>query len=144
MTVAHEIPWRRKQWLGKVTGRDGKYGVGLDFRRGEPVKSRGILKFQLEPGFYVEVKGAGREYFECDGLEVRYIPETLYELMGAAAEGPAPGSNGAWNSSHCCCGALVERYSSDLFPFCEPCFATTAAATQAPKRDLVPNIVGGR
>jgi len=123
MTVALEIPWRRGQWLAEIRGTHTAFQCDSDPVRGEGVKGRGVLKFRLQPGWYVRIqRGVGiLDLYAVDRVKARSLDQSLYDYCGVAPSGPLPGEPGAWYDERCRCDNPVSTYSVEGFPVCEGC-----------------------
>ena len=120
--VAYEIPWRKGCYLAKLDGpSQDKWGLVRTFEDGTPVKGRGVLKYELEPGWY-EWRGTYRgdkTYIAVDVLKATEIQsESAVASMDRISGGPNPESNGAWGYDRCLCGSLVDSFDGVGFPYC--------------------------
>ena len=119
--VEYEIPWRRGCFVAKVEGSDPVYGLAFTFEQGLPVKSKGGLRFQLDPGFYAvqEEKGGTRRFITVNAVTSSQIRNTwALANMAIVTGGPAPGADGAWNGDRCECGQEVQDFDLNGFPWC--------------------------
>lgn len=120
MTCRVETRWRKGHYCARLTGPDPKYGLRRDFEKGEPVKSRGMLRFDLNPGWYELGEGwqRPRRYVAVDELTVTEIPAEMAGAMDRISGGPNPGEPGSWGDSRRKCGADVEYFDEDGLPYC--------------------------
>ena len=122
MTVSYEIPWRKGAYLARLDGEHPKFGLDRTFEQGVPVKGAGVLKYDLEAGWY-EWRGqyhGGKKYLAVDTLQAREIPsEAAVAAMDRISAGPAPGEDGAWSGVRCVCGDEATDFDGVGFPYCE-------------------------
>lgn len=125
----YEHPWRRGAFVAQVTGERPGGGPAIAFETGTPVKSRGVLRFDLAPGYYAarEGKVAPWRFLAVSDLTVEPLGATdaLRAHIGKAAAGPRPGEPGSWFGTVCECGSPVEWYTPAGFPICDDCHAAT-------------------
>lgn len=125
--VRVEIPWRTGNYLGRITGPSERYGLQLEWETGTPVKSRGVVKFDLRPGWYAaretydKSRGGPTAYYRVDTIAATPVPEHLAEYLADAATGPSPGEPGEWAGLVCRCGEDVAGYTGRGFPWCDDC-----------------------
>jgi len=119
MAVRIEVKWRRGSWLARLDGEDVKYGLRREFESGTPVKSRHILVFEpVRPGWYEISECGRRRYVAVDELHSEPIPDSAIGMLDRISGGPKPGEPGAWYGDRCACGAGVEGFDSDGWPWC--------------------------
>ena len=121
MTVSYEIPWRKGAYLARLDGEHPKYGLDRTFESGTPVKGAGVLKYELEAGWY-EWRGqyhGGKRYVAVDELDAREIRnESAIAAMDKISAGANPGANGAWDGTRCKCGDDATDFDGIGFPYC--------------------------
>ena len=121
MTVSYEIPWRKGAYLARLDGEHPKYGLDRTFESGVPVKGAGVLKFELEAGWY-EWRGqyhGGKRYVAVDEIDAREVrSESAIAAMDKISAGPNPGENGAWSGVWCQCGDDATDFDGIGFPYC--------------------------
>jgi hypothetical protein len=119
-----ELVWRRGSWCARLSGADPKYGLRRDFEKGTPIKARGgVLRFTVSPGFYELAEYGQRRYIAVTAAGTEPIPDTLLGdtpavIMATISDGPAPNEPGAWRGLLCHCGAELDGYTGDGFPYC--------------------------
>ncbi len=118
----------RRAYGARIVGNDRRYGMAREFcqRRYSWQGRRGLWAIVVEPGWYEFVTyewGVGRRirYEAWNGRHWEPIPARLRKYLPTAAEGPAPGTPGAWNGELCRCGRNVDHYTPEGFPQCEEC-----------------------
>ena len=121
VSVSYEIPWRRKSYLAKLDGPSGdRFGLIREFESGTPVKGRGVLKYDLGPGWYEwSHYGADKTYVKVDEIRANEITgEAVHASMDVISAGPDPETNGAWGYDRCACGSEVDSFDGVGFPYC--------------------------
>ncbi len=121
MTVSYEIPWRKGAYLAKLDGVDSKFGLDRTWESGVPVKGAGVLKYELEAGWY-EWRGqyhGGKKYVAVDDIDAREVrAESAIAAMDKISAGPDPGTDGAWAGVRCKCGDDATDFDGIGFPYC--------------------------
>ena len=125
--VSFELPYRRGVFCARLRGPDPRYQLLREFQQARTVKrDGGRLVFTLQAGWYETRErwappGEGRCYWRVDGLGIFPLPESARPLLGVISAGPLPGEPGCWDGELCQCGARVESFDSNGFPWCQGC-----------------------
>jgi len=136
-TATVENKARKGHYVAAIDGTSGRYGLERTFEKGVHVKARGTFKYQLAAGWYerqtidqslrvvcehcgAKPDGKVREYFAVTPAgQVETLPASAAGIIDRISAGPLPGEPGTWNGAACHCGADVDTFDGDGFPYCD-------------------------
>ena len=108
--------WRKRHYVARVTGRHDKFVFDREFLQGRPIKSRGVVAYELRdigtvPAWIIRADDTGAR-------EVIAAHELGWESMGAldshgilsVFEAGPPGHPDAWTGERC-----LECHESPVF-----------------------------
>lgn len=132
MAITIELRFKRGSSVREILGHSDRYGLETSPPiSGTPVKSKKVLRYSIDPGYYVTQENKGDKCGECgspkpERVFLRVTDATAEKMpdgldYAAIAAGPKPNQPGSWNDARCKCGADVESYDVNGMPFCSDC-----------------------
>jgi hypothetical protein len=132
VSVTLELAFKRGSSVRELLGRSDRYGLETSPPiSGTPIKSKRILRYSLDVGYYVAQEHKGDKCGECKSPKpsVRYlrVTDATIEVMPTGldyakiASGPKPNEPGSWMDDRCKCGNLTEGLDVDGMPTCGDC-----------------------
>ena len=129
MSVTIELAWKRGSSVREIVGASDRYGLETSPPiSGVVVKSKRVIRYSIDPGYYVTQEYKGEKCGECGSgkTSATYlrVTDATAEPMpdgldyARIASGPKPNEPGSWNDTRCHCGADVADYDADGMPLC--------------------------